>query len=265
MRIFICWQVDFYGDDAEKDLIFLVEKARLKPLNQNKEVVKMTALQVFSFEEGASVRTVGDSQDDSVWFVLRDVLDSMGSTTRPAIARSTIEDVFGAGYTRTTHLETGFGVKETTIISDPAVTYLVSRSNTETSKKLNRWIHSEVLPSIRKSGSYSVQQSEQAEELKQMIAGLSAKIDSMAIPIRQYVKVKDLSERMGGIGSHTMNNILMALGLQVRCYSKHKMPLWKPTNKGKPYCKRSGSMLHWNESVLKDFEVKINKALEVMT
>lgn len=118
----------------------------------------MQNLSVFKFEESKEVRTLTDERDGSAWFVLKDVLQAMGSTTRPAIAKTSIEEVFGGGYTTTTQLDTGFGIKDTTIINEPAVTFLVSRSNTETGKKLNRWIHAEVIPSIRKTGSYSVPQ-----------------------------------------------------------------------------------------------------------
>jgi prophage antirepressor-like protein len=74
--------------------------------------------------------------DGAVWFVLRDVLAAMGTTTRPAIAKDDIEQGLGAGYTTTTMLDTGYGVKEATIVSEAAVTFLVSRSNTETGKRL---------------------------------------------------------------------------------------------------------------------------------
>lgn len=135
----------------------------------------MSNLSVFSFNS-KQVRTVTDSRDGSVWFVLKDVLEAMGSTTRPAIARSSIEEAFEAGYIKTTHLDTGFGVKETTIINEPAVTFLVSRSNTEAGKKLNRWIHTEVLPSIRKTGNYSAQPASGALEDKVRAAGEIAKM-----------------------------------------------------------------------------------------
>ena len=48
--------------------------------------------------------------------------------------------------------------QQVTIISESGVTFLVSRSNTESGRKLNRWIHTEVLPAIRKTGAYGVHQ-----------------------------------------------------------------------------------------------------------
>ena len=114
----------------------------------------MSNLSVFQFESN-EVRTIVDTRDNSPWFVLKDVLAAMGSTTRPAIAKTSIEEVFGGGYTMITPLQTTGGRQEITVINEPATTFLISRSNTEIGKKMNRWIHGEVLPSIRKTGSYS--------------------------------------------------------------------------------------------------------------
>ena len=61
----------------------------------------MNNLTVFNFESN-EVRSITDIRDNSPWFVLKDVLAAMGSTTRPAIAKTSIEEVFGRGYTRTT-------------------------------------------------------------------------------------------------------------------------------------------------------------------
>lgn len=113
----------------------------------------MNNVSIFDFETN-EVRTLTDERDDSVWFVLRDVLKAMGSTTRPAIAKSTIDEVFGKEVYNEYPLQTSGGNQNVTIINEAATTFLISRSNTETGKKLNRWIHADVLPSIRKTGGY---------------------------------------------------------------------------------------------------------------
>lgn len=119
--------------------------------------INMSNLSVFKFEESKEVRTMTDDRDGSVWFVLRDVLKAMGTSTPVNVAKATIEDVFGDGYNVVTPIQDSLGrTQNVTIISEPAATFLVSRSNTETGKKLNRWIHAEVIPAIRKTGSYSV-------------------------------------------------------------------------------------------------------------
>jgi prophage antirepressor-like protein len=88
------------------------------------------------------------------WFVLRDVLSAMNSKTKRQEAVESIEDSLGKGEVDTLPLQTAGGIQDTLIISEPAVTYLLARSNTEEGKRLNLFIHTEVLPSIRKTGQY---------------------------------------------------------------------------------------------------------------
>ena len=115
----------------------------------------MSNLSIFQFES-KDVRTLTDERDGSVWFVLRDVLAAMGTSTPPNVAKASVEEVFGDEYNKVIPILDSLGRKQnTTIVNEPATTFLISRSNTEVGKKMNRWIHGEVLPSIRKTGSYS--------------------------------------------------------------------------------------------------------------
>ncbi len=115
----------------------------------------MSNLSVFQFES-KDVRTLTDERDGSVWFVLRDVLAAMGTSTPPNVAKASVEEVFGDEYNKVIPILDSLGRKQnTTIVNEPATTFLISRSNTEIGKKMNRWIHTEVLPSIRKTGSYT--------------------------------------------------------------------------------------------------------------
>lgn len=107
--------------------------------------------------ENTEIRTLTDGRDGSVWFVLRDVLDAMlRKGSRANEAKSSIEDGLGEGHVKTVPLQTAGGLQEITVINEPAVTFLISRSNTEAGKKLNRWIHTEVLPAVRKTGGYQL-------------------------------------------------------------------------------------------------------------
>jgi prophage antirepressor-like protein len=85
------------------------------------------------------------------------VLDAMGSSVPVTTAQESIIKGLGKGFTNGIPLQTAGGVQDTTIISEPAATFLVARSNTEQGRKLNRWLHTEVLPSIRKTGTYAAQ------------------------------------------------------------------------------------------------------------
>ena len=121
-----------------------------------------TDMTLFEFE-GNDVRIINQNGDS--WFVLKDILSSMGSSTRPAIAKSTIEQGLGDEVYDEYPIVDSIGrTQNITIINDAAVTFLVSRSNTETGKRLNRWIHKEVIPSIRKHGGYIAGQNEMSND-----------------------------------------------------------------------------------------------------
>lgn len=119
----------------------------------------MTELSTFSFvadeqtDLSHDVRVI--DRDGSPWFVLRDVLKAMGSNTAPNNAKSSIINGLGDGYSIGIPIQDSLGRQQTvTVISEPAVTFLVSRSNTERGRKLNQWIHTEVIPAIREDGFY---------------------------------------------------------------------------------------------------------------
>lgn len=109
---------------------------------------------IFRFED-RDVRII--DQEGNAWFVLKDVLSAMGSSTRPSIAKTSIDQGLGDGVYDEYPITDSLGRQQTTtIVSEAAVTFLVSRSNTENGRKLNRWIHGEVLPQIRKTGGYQL-------------------------------------------------------------------------------------------------------------
>lgn len=112
----------------------------------------MSNLVPFSFESH-EIRTITDDQG-APWFVLRDVLEAMDSKTSTTNAIDSIKTGLGDGYSQGIPLETSGGKQQTVIIAESAVTYLLSRSDTEQGRRLNRFIHVEVLPAIRKTGHY---------------------------------------------------------------------------------------------------------------
>ncbi|MBV5308119.1 BRO family protein [Chromatium okenii] len=113
----------------------------------------------FSFEK-RQIRVITDDNGNP-WFVLRDLLDGMGSSTTTTNAIDSIKQGLGDGYSNEIPIFDSLGREQFVIIvAEPAATYLVARSNTEQGRKLNRFIHIDVLPSIRKTGSYHVGQNE---------------------------------------------------------------------------------------------------------
>lgn len=119
------------------------------------------------------------------WFALTDILSAMGSSTTPANAKNSIEETFGKGGFSKHTLGSLGGDQELICICSDAVTFLVSTSRTEAGKRLRKWIFTEVLPSIRKTGSYSVAPStlpRQLPPIRDTIEYAQATKDILAIP-----------------------------------------------------------------------------------
>lgn len=101
----------------------------------------------FDFE-GRPVRVVTDSQGEP-WFVAADVLATIG-LDRKALERLD-EDEKGVS-----SIHTPGGGQEMTTVNEPGLYTLVLGSRKVEAKRFKRWVTHEVLPSIRKTGSYVV-------------------------------------------------------------------------------------------------------------
>lgn len=109
----------------------------------------MTDLQIFSSPEFGAIRTI--EKDGEPWFVGKDVAVALGYEKPTDAVRKHI-DVEDKGISK---METPSGAQETTIINESGLYSLVLSSKLPTAKKFKRWVTSEVIPSIRKTGSYS--------------------------------------------------------------------------------------------------------------
>ena len=107
-------------------------------------------IQVWNYES-SEVRTV--QVNGEPWFVGKDVATVLGySNTRDAIARHVDEeDKAGVG------IHDGSQMREVVVVNESGLYSLVLSSKLPNAKKFKRWVTSEVLPSIRKHGSYSMQ------------------------------------------------------------------------------------------------------------
>jgi len=103
---------------------------------------------VFSFTTGA-VRVV--LRDDAPWFVAADVCAALSiENNRDAMSRLD-DDEKGVG-----SIDTPGGSQVMTIVSESGLYSLVLGSRKPEAKPFKKWVTSEVLPAIRKSGRYEV-------------------------------------------------------------------------------------------------------------
>ncbi len=109
----------------------------------------MNDLTIFNYR-GRNVRTL--TIDDEPWFVGKDVAEVLGySNTRKAIQDHVDEEDKGV-----TICDTLGGKQELTIINESGLYSLILSSKLPSAKEFKRWVTHEVLPSIRKTGSYSI-------------------------------------------------------------------------------------------------------------
>jgi prophage antirepressor-like protein len=86
------------------------------------------------------------------WWVLKDVCDVLGLTTPARVAERLEEDEVSLA-----HFVDSIGrSQETSIINESGLYSVIIRSDKPEAKAFRKWITSEVLPSIRKTGQYSV-------------------------------------------------------------------------------------------------------------
>lgn len=107
------------------------------------------SLKCYQNEQFGSLRVV--IRDGDPWFVAKDVCDALEIVnTRDATSRLD-DDEKGVAKT-----DTLGGMQEMTIVSEPGLYSLVLRSNKPEAKTFKRWITHDVIPSIRKTGKYSL-------------------------------------------------------------------------------------------------------------
>jgi prophage antirepressor-like protein len=111
-------------------------------------------LQIFSFEE-KQVRVV--EKGGEPWWVAKDVCEVLDMGTEQI--RRLDDDEKGLLKTQTPG-----GMQEMSIINESGLYTLIVRSNKPEAQKFRKWVTSEVLPSIRKTGAYSVNDTAQVSE-----------------------------------------------------------------------------------------------------
>lgn len=108
----------------------------------------MSNLIPFSFE-GSEVRVL--ERDGDPWWVLADVCVVLDIKQAASSARQLDEDEKGVATTHTLG-----GPQEVTIINESGLWSLVLTSRKAEAKRFKKWLTTEVIPTIRKTGRYSV-------------------------------------------------------------------------------------------------------------
>jgi prophage antirepressor-like protein len=131
--------------------------------------------------EGFSVRAV--HRDEQQWFIAPDVCDALGiKNSRQAVSKLDEDE------RNTVTLNDGIrGNPNVTAVNESGLYALILRSNKPKARAFRKWVTSEVLPSIRKTGGYSVG-GDPVEITKMEIDRLTQQITNVGVPEPQAEK-----------------------------------------------------------------------------
>ncbi|WP_436867344.1 BRO family protein [Mammaliicoccus sciuri] len=138
-------------------------------------------LQTFNFEE-LPVRTL--TVNDEPHFVGKDVADVLGysNASKAVMVHVDEEDKLTSmiSHTRKGNLSQS----KTTLINESGLYSLIFSSKLDSSKRFKRWVTSEVLPTLRKTGSYQVKPLTTSEQI-QLIAQGNTELDERVTAIEE--------------------------------------------------------------------------------
>lgn len=159
-------------------------------------------VEIFHNEEFGQIRTV--NIDGEPWFVAKDVCDILGvkNTTQ---SMQQLEDFERAMF--------NIGRQgEANIISESGFYALVLRSRKPIAKPFRIWVTSEVLPSIRKTGSYTANPSNKME----------LALDDMKIVYAQINNMEDLLAEQNEKLDRVVDNLTLSTRQQQKIYKVAK-------------------------------------------
>ena len=139
----------------------------------------MNELKIFNNEEFGKIRTV--TIDNEPWFVGKDVADNLGyqngsrDINRHVSEDDRIKDMIFDGNQN----------KEAILINESGLYALIFGSKLESAKRFKHWVTSEVLPALRKTGGYNLQQPQGKELLALAVLEAQKTIEEQTAQIEE--------------------------------------------------------------------------------
>lgn len=144
----------------------------------------MSSLQIFNSEEFGEIRTV--IIDGEPWFCMTDICKALEiSNTSQAKTRLNADGVI------TNEVIDSIGRKQNAnFVNEPNMYKLIFQSRKESAERFTDWVTSEVLPAIRKTGSYQKPMTiaEQIQLLAQGNVELEEKIEAVNDDLQEFKK-----------------------------------------------------------------------------
>lgn len=152
---------------------------------KDKDKNKDSELQIFNNPEFGEVRTVNIGGEP--WLVGKDVSVALGYANPQRAIRDHVDDEDKG----VTEMVTPGGTQKVPIINESGLYSLVLSSKLPTAKKFKRWVTSEVLPAIRKTGGY------QANELTGRELMAKALLEAQAVLAEKDTTIAKQTQLIG--------------------------------------------------------------------
>lgn len=211
----------------------------------------MNELQIFQNHEFGEVRTVNIGGEP--WFVGKDIALALGySNTKDALAKHVDDDDKKMGSQNATpSIKDSLGRDQYPVfINESGLYSLVLSSKLPTAKKFKRWVTSEVLPAIRKTGGYHVPQTEQ-DKAKEMRAEAMLR-NSISKQAKMMMEIAKMS------GVKTYQDVMMAKAGNMLA-GENILPMPKSGRERQPlgwFCKQIGKPTTWATQLGKILKIK---------
>ena len=173
----------------------------------------MNQPQLFNFN-GQRVRTV--IIDNEPYFVGKDVATILGYKNPSVAVSKNVSDK----YKGVTEMETPGGKQKLVIISEAGLYKLAFKSHVPQAERFTDWIADEVLPSIRKTGSYSIQRKPDSYMIDDPVKRAERWIEERKAYEALVPKGQYFDSQMRNPGTMTVTEIAKDYGMSAREFNQ---------------------------------------------
>lgn len=136
-------------------------------------------LKIFENKAFGKVRVI--ERNNEPWFVGKDVAEALGYSQPAKAIREHVKDT----HKGVSEMDTPGGRQQIIIIDEAGLYSLVLRSKLPAAEAFQEWVVAEVIPSIRKNGSYSVNQDMRSKEVEARLNNSRARVASTFLKVAQ--------------------------------------------------------------------------------
>ena len=169
-------------------------------------------LQIFENADFGKVRTM--VKDGEPYFVGKDVAEILGYKDTVNALKAHVDEEDKTGWQITTPSR---GVQTATIINESGLYSLILSSKLPAAKKFKRWVTSEVLPAIRKTGSYHIPKERsafKAQEIKARMLNARVRESNQYLKIAAQIDIPEYHYILQAKAAEALNGGVPVLPLQ---------------------------------------------------